>query len=145
MLSSHFARRSIRLLSQPARVCCWASTLIVADPGHVAPSCAAVTAVQQLNADDTIDLVLVGTEAPRQVPTGITTVLFYKSLTTPTAETVAACIADAAAAGYDRVVGTSTKFGSTVIPRVAALLQASPVTDITAVIDAATEIGRAHV
>lgn len=143
MMSRTVARHSARLLSglqqaQKQHVC-WASTLIVADPGQSAPACAAVTAAKQLNADDTIDLVFVGTEPPQQIPTGVTSVLFYKSPETPTAETVAACVADAAP-GYDRIVGTSTKFGATVLPRLAALVNASPVTDVTSVLDSSTVI-----
>lgn len=142
MLSSTLARRSARLLSslqKQQQHACWASTLIVADPGNAAPSCAAVTAAKQLNAADTIDLVFVGAQAPQEVPTGINSVFFYKSPETPTAETVAACVADAAA-GYDRIVGTSTKFGATVLPRLAALVNASPVTDITSIIDSSTVV-----
>ena len=54
---------------------------------------------------------------------------------TPTPETVAAAVRAACDADSDvsHVVGTSTKFGATVVPRAAALLQASPVTDIVAI------------
>ncbi|GAX26175.1 electron transfer flavoprotein alpha subunit [Fistulifera solaris] len=141
MMSLTMLKHGARLLSglQQAQKqsVCWASTLIVADPGPSAPACAAVTAAKQLNADDTIDLVFVGTQAPQEVPSGVNSVFFYKSAETPTAETVAACVADAAS-GYDRIIGTSTKFGATVLPRLAALVNASPVTDITSVIDSST-------
>ena len=137
-IARHTSRVMAGLQAQNKHIC-WASTLIVADPGHSAPACAAFTAAKQLNAEDTIDLVFVGTQAPQEIPTGVNSVFFYKSAETPTAETVAACVADAAN-GYDRIVGTSTKFGATVLPRLAALVNASPVTDITSVIDSSTVI-----
>jgi electron transfer flavoprotein alpha subunit len=129
----------------------WATTLVLADPSGVGSSvaavtCQAVTAALQLG-NDKITLLVVGggeeSTAPTQVPVG-TTKLVYASLPDETIvpESVASAVFAAVQADSDitHVVSTSTKFGSTVLPRAAALLSkvsaggCSPVHDIVQVI-----------
>ena len=50
-------------------------------------------------------------------------------------ETVASAAAEAAGDDCNIVMGTASKFGSTVVPRAAALLDVSPVTDILEIED----------
>ena len=117
----------------------FASTLVLSDPltptGEApAATQSAVTAAAQLGGDS-IDLLVVGDTAPTKVPAGISKV-FHASTSQAVAETVASTLQSTVAAGgpYDFVVGTSSKYGATVIPRAAALLGASPVTDIIEVL-----------
>jgi len=65
----------------------------------------------------------------------------FKNTVVP--ETVANAIVAANSSSHDYILGASTKFGSTIIPRVAACLKpdiASPITDIVEIIDANTFI-----
>jgi len=122
----------------------FASTLVLSDPltadGETpAATLSAVTAATQLNdSSEPIELLVVGTVAPTKIPAGISKVYHAKtSQQDTTAETIASTLHSTVTAGsYDYVVGTSTKFGATVIPRAAALLGASPITDIIQVISA---------
>ena len=126
--------------------CCWASTLLLSEPlvGSAVPAstCAAVTAAHQLDAadDNTVDLLLVGgSQAPTQIPAGVQKVVHVQTNDRPTAETVATALAEAATSNdYTHVMGTSTKFGATVMPRAAALLGVSPVTDIVQILSSGT-------
>lgn len=135
------ARRSLLQQQQQQQQCRLASTLILSDPltpAGEAPAAtqSAVTAAAQLGADS-IDLLVVGDTAPSKVPTGISSV-YYASTAQPVAETVASTLQSIVAAKGDEyafVVGTSSKYGATVIPRAAALLGASPVTDIVQVLE----------
>jgi electron transfer flavoprotein alpha subunit len=122
----------------------WASTLVLSEPlvfqSTVVPAatCAAVTAAHALEAGSTVDLMVVGNTAPTQVPVGVSTVFYVQTSTAhPTAETIAAALqqqtvtaSSSTTTSYTHVMGTSTKFGSTVLPYAAALLGVSPVTDI---------------
>jgi electron transfer flavoprotein alpha subunit len=106
------------------------ATLVISEPlvGSIPPpaTCSAVTAALELDLD--ISLLVVGEVAPTQVPTGVSRVLYAACQHPPTAETVANAMV--ASGTFDTVLGTSTKFGATVIPRAAALLHASPITDV---------------
>lgn len=102
------------------------STLVLSEPltaDNVTPpqTQSAITAAQQLSDDGTISLLVVGPEAPNQIPAGVTKVLHAATSSSdtsnhhPTPETIANAIKDAvsATADYTYIVGTSTKFGST--------------------------------
>ena len=122
-----------------------ASTLVVSEPlqnGNIpAATCSAVTAAHQLVKDgESLGLLVVTGNSdatiPSQVPKGVTHIMLAQATTAPdvtavTSETVALAIQQAVKDdSYAIVLGTSTKFGATVIPRASALLQASPITDI---------------
>ena len=119
------------------------STYVVSDPllpGGLAPPAtqSAVSAAQQLLDSGDIVLVSVGDSPPTQVPEGVSKIVWCKSSTTPVPETIAAAVQTVVSnnsgdADAVVVVGTSTKFGSTVIPYAAALLQSSPITDIISI------------
>ena len=130
------SRLAPRLLSSSR--CCWASTLVLSEPlnGTVttAPTQATVTAAKAFGQE--IELLVVGESAPTEIPEGVTKVHFVP-LQDKLAESVAlACQQVAEANDCTVVLGTSTKFGSTVIPRAAALLDVSPITDILEIQDA---------
>lgn len=132
---ANFARlRNISLLFHNHRRL--ATTLVLAEPGEpiAAATCQAVTAAVQLGNDKITLLSVSGAAAPGQVPTGATKLIHVVGATATPAmpETVAAAVQAAVQADSDitHVVGTSTKFGATVIPRIAALLNVSPVTDV---------------
>jgi electron transfer flavoprotein alpha subunit len=57
-----------------------------------------------------------------------------------TSEAVALAVADAVQNDPDitHVVGASTKFGSSVVPRAAAMLQVSPITDVVQILASGT-------
>ncbi|KAL3935201.1 MAG: hypothetical protein SGBAC_009232 [Bacillariaceae sp.] len=116
----------------------WASTLVLSEPllqGGVTPAQtqSTVTAAQSFGQD--IELLVVGTEAPTEIPEGITKI-HHVPLDDQLAESVASAIETVATTNDCSVVlGTSTKFGSTVIPRAAALLDVSPITDILEIQD----------
>lgn len=113
-----------------------ASTLVVSDPlleGGVAPpaTLSAWTAAQKLGSDD-IALLVVGDTPPTKLPP-TNKVIFAKTPSNPTAETIAAAVKEATTEETKVVLGTSSKFGATVMPRAAALLDASPITDIVSI------------
>jgi len=121
----------------------YASTLVLSEPLTEASATppatqSAVTAALQLASDNNVVLLTVGATPPSQAPTGVSKVVHASTSDHPVPETVAAAIQKALPDDCTAVVGTSTKFGSTVIPRAAALLNASPVTDITEIVDAST-------
>ena len=103
------------------------STLVLSEPltaDNVTPpqTQSAITAAQQLSDDGIISLLVVGPEAPNQIPAGVTKVLHAATTSSsdtsnhhPTPETIANAIKDAVSAttDYTYIVGTSTKFGST--------------------------------
>jgi hypothetical protein len=151
MLSASF--RSARLLvKRTARLsrgaspvqCCWASTLVLSDPltadGAIPPATqSAVTAASQLGGDS-IELLVVGESAPSKIPAGVSKV-YHATAAKPVAETVASTLQAAASNNsYDYVMGTSSKFGATVVPRAAALLGASPITDIIEIVGPGTTL-----
>jgi len=131
-----------------------ASALVVSEPlletGAPPPStAAAVTAARELlqtnyASDQTneVTLLCVGPTAPSVSFDGVNKVL-HAATSSPhstTAETVAAAVQAAAQQQSSSnqqpviVLGTSSKFGATVLPRAAALLQVSPITDITQIL-----------
>lgn len=119
----------------------WASTLVVSEPlteeGATPPATqSAVHAAASVSPSNDISLLVVGEHPPKQVPVGVSKI-YHVPIADRLAETVASAIeATAATAGdCNVVVGTSTKFGSTVIPRAAALLDVSPITDILEIQD----------
>jgi len=127
------AARSLRLASATAARCCTrhASTLVVADATGVAATQSAVTAAALLGGDQ-IDLLVVGEVAPSMIPTGIATTHYFETSSKVPETTAAAIHHHVASKGdyYGHVVTAHTKFGSTVVPRAAALLGVSPVTDV---------------
>lgn len=129
------AKRSLLFTTQRqfAASRCWASTLVVSEPlvdgATPAATLSTATAAQQLG-NDTVDLLVVGEAAPTHIPAGIAKV-YHVPLSSHLSETVANAIETVAnTKDCNIVVGTSSKFGSTVIPRAAAQLDVSPVTDI---------------
>jgi len=121
---------------------CWGSTLVLSDPltpdGHTPPPTqSAITAAAKLGGDS-IELLVVGDAPPTKIPAGVSKV-YFAAAPRAAAETVASTLQATSGAGsYDYVVGTSSKFGATVIPRVAALLGVSPVTDIIEILEPGT-------
>jgi len=132
MWTRSLASRSFQAVS---RRC--ASTLVVSealkDSAVPAATCAAVTAASQLGTDG-VHLLVVGPEAPTQIPVGVSKVLFANTSST-VAETVAATTATAAAGDYSHVLACSTKAGSTSLPRSAALMGVSPLSDVLEIRD----------
>lgn len=117
-----------------------ASTLVVSEPleGGVTPpgTQSTVLAAQLLNQD--VALLVVGTEAPTKVPTGVSKV-YHVPIGDKLAESVCNAIQTVATTkDCNIVVGTSSKFGATVIPRAAAMLDSSPITDILEIQDEST-------
>lgn len=115
----------------------WASTLVVSEPlvdGATPPGTqSTVTAANQLG--QAVDLLVVGDVAPSKVPVGVTNV-YHVPIGDRLAETVASAIQSVATSKDCSVVmGSSSKFGSAIIPRAAALLQVSPITDILQIQD----------
>ncbi|CAJ1951670.1 unnamed protein product [Cylindrotheca closterium] len=116
---------------------CWASTLVLSEPLNEsitpAQTQSTVTAARSFGQD--IELLVVGNDAPTEIPEGVTKV-YHVALGDRLAESVALAIESVATANDCSVVlGASTKFGSTVIPRAAALLDVSPITDILEIQD----------
>eukprot|EP00536_Pseudo-nitzschia_multiseries_P009090 jgi/Psemu1/257829/estExt_Genewise1Plus.C_2470004 len=120
-----------------------ASTLVISEPLETDGSTPAgtrstVTAAQQIN-DNEIRLLVVGKTAPSSVPAGISRVL-HVPIDDKLSETVASAVEAVVKTDDDCtvVVGTQSKFGSTVVPRAAALLDVSPVTDVLEIEDEQT-------
>jgi electron transfer flavoprotein alpha subunit len=113
----------------------WASTLVVSEPlledGSTPPATlSTATAALQLGNGNTVDLLVLGETPPNKIPAGMNKV-YHVPLSHRLSETVANAIETIVKTkGCNVVVGTSSKFGNTVIPRAAALLDVSPVTDI---------------
>ena len=128
-----------------------ASVLVVSDPlGEdgslpVATQSAVTAALKWLEAkgDATNDCILLttgGSSAPTQVPQGVSQ---HLHATTASAnlvvETAASAIQQAAAdTSPNCIMGTATKWGSSVVPRAAALLKTSPLSDVIDFVDART-------
>jgi electron transfer flavoprotein alpha subunit len=115
-----------------------ASTLVIAEPlvnGVVSPAtCSTVTAAHQVGGDD-ISLLVVSASSPTQVPAGVSHV-YHIACSDQLIETVADAI-QAVVKGKDfgHIMAPSSKFGSSVVPRAAALLSLSPVTDVTQILE----------
>lgn len=137
-LGRHYGATSKRL----------ASVLVVSDPlsddGTLpAATQSAVTAalkwLQVKGDDSTKDCILLttgGDAAPPVVPSGVTQHV-HATTTSKVVETAAAAIQQAAAEHKPNcIMGTATKWGSSVVPRAAALLQTSPLSDVIDIVDA---------
>ena len=141
---------SHRLALSPRLSHRWATTLVLAEGSGVSSAtCQAVTAAAQLGNDKITLLVVSGASntPPTQVPAGTTKLLhaaMSEAVVVP--ESVAAAVFAAVQADSDitHVVSTSSKFGSTVLPRAAALLSkesgCSPVHDVVQIISPDTFI-----
>lgn len=119
----------------------FASTLIVSDPldDTVTPpgTQAAVSAAQKLH-DGPISLLVVSDKAPTRIPVGISKV-FHVKCGDRLAETVASAMQKAQANhSFTHILAPSSKFGATVVPRAAALMDVSPVTDVLEIIETGT-------
>lgn len=116
-----------------------ASTLVISEPLNADGSTPAgtqstVTAATRLG-DNAIHLLVVGDSPPTKIPQGVSKVL-HVPIGDKLSETVANAVLEAASNDdCNLVVGTASKFGSTVVPRAAALLDVSPVTDILEIQD----------
>lgn len=128
------SRTSRTLLSKTATTQRWASTLVVSEPLSKDGSLSAgtqstVTAAQQLGGDS---ITLLVEELPSQIPEGVSQVLVSGS---GLSEFASNAVQVAASAGdYGHIVAPASKFGSTIVPRIAALLSLSPVTDVIEVV-----------
>jgi electron transfer flavoprotein alpha subunit len=120
-----------------------ASTLVLSEPLDAdgitpAGTQSTVTAATKLSSsggdDTTINLLVVGSIVPTKIPMGISKV-FHVPIDDKLSETVANSIIEIIDDDYNVVIGTASKFGSTVIPRTAALLDVSPITDILEIQD----------
>jgi electron transfer flavoprotein alpha subunit len=119
-----------------------ASTLVISEPLNADGSTPAgtqstVTAATKLNNGNDIHLLVVGGTSPSKVPQGVSKV-YYVPIDDKLSETVASAVLEAVTVATDDcnvVVGTASKFGSTVVPRAAALLDVSPITDILEIVD----------
>uniref|UniRef100_A0A7S4EF39 Electron transfer flavoprotein alpha/beta-subunit N-terminal domain-containing protein n=1 Tax=Pseudo-nitzschia australis TaxID=44445 RepID=A0A7S4EF39_9STRA len=119
-----------------------ASTLVISEPLDTDGSTPAgtqstVSAATQLNNGNEIHLLVVGGTSPSKVPSGVSKV-FYVPIDDKLSETVANAVLEVVNDDCNVVVGTQSKFGSTVVPRAAALLDVSPVTDILEIEDEKT-------
>ena len=120
----------------------WASVLVVSDSptATLLPSTqSAVSAAKQIGSGDDVVLLTVGSEGPpTQVPEGVSAIFHYSTKSLALPETWALAIHQVTTTKVEdckAVIGTSTKTGSSVIPRAAALLNVSPISDILEVID----------
>jgi electron transfer flavoprotein alpha subunit len=119
----------------------WASTLVISDPlneaGETPPGTqSAVNAAGKFG--QAVALLVVGASPPKKIPETVT-IVYYVGVGDKLSETVASSIqAVAISKDCNIIVGTASKSGSTVIPRAAALLESSPITDILEIQDAST-------
>ena len=114
----------------------WASIVVVSEsdtPAILPATQSAVTAATQLkDASDTIILVTAGTQGPpSQIPQGVDQVIHCETQADHvTVETWAQAVQQVLPEDAKFVLGTSTKLGSSVIPRTAALVNVSPLSDV---------------
>jgi electron transfer flavoprotein alpha subunit len=118
----------------------YVSTLVIADPlvnGVVSPAtCSTVTAAQKVGGDD-ITLLVVSPSPPTQVPMGISHI-YHVACGDQLTETVADAVqtvVNGAGKEFGHIMAPASKFGATVVPRAAALLSLSPVTDVTEILE----------
>lgn len=128
-------RRIAPLCSAAARL---ASTMVVSDPlvnTETPPgTLAAVSAAQKLH-DGPISLLVVSEVPPTKIPAGVSKVL-HVACGDQLSETVASSILKAQESNsFTHILAPSSKFGSTVVPRAAALLDIAPVTDVLEIIE----------
>jgi electron transfer flavoprotein alpha subunit len=124
------------------------STLILSEPidsTSITPAatCSAVTAAHALQeAKELITLLVVGSTVPSLIPSGVSKIVHYESSSNDelTSEAVALAVAEAVHDDPDitHVLGASTKFGASVVPRAAAMLQVSPITDVVQILASGT-------
>lgn len=135
----------------------WASVLVVSDPGSttttlpVATQSAVTAALQWLaakgDAENKCILLTTGgsgedATTTMALPQGVTHHVHAQTTTTTASEMIvvetAANAIQQAAVQYtpDCIMGTATKWGSSVIPRAAALLHDSPLADVVEIVDA---------
>jgi electron transfer flavoprotein alpha subunit len=124
------------------------STLVLSEPidststTTPAATCSAVTAAHALqDSSEPITLLVVGSTVPSQIPSGVSKIVHYESSSNElTSEAVALAVAGAVQNDPDitHVVGASTKFGASVVPRAAAMLQVSPITDVVQILASGT-------
>eukprot|EP00522_Entomoneis_paludosa_P018215 CAMPEP_0172448894 /NCGR_PEP_ID=MMETSP1065-20121228/7789_1 /TAXON_ID=265537 /ORGANISM="Amphiprora paludosa, Strain CCMP125" /LENGTH=350 /DNA_ID=CAMNT_0013200485 /DNA_START=219 /DNA_END=1271 /DNA_ORIENTATION=+ len=145
--SSRLLRHTATRWTSSAAASRWASILVVSEsstPELLPATQSAVTAAQQFGSDHDIVLVTAGSQGPpTQIPQGVSSVhhcTVTSNVVTP--ETWALAIQQATEAATDAmaVIGTSSKTGSSVLPRAAALLNVSPISDVLQVVDADTFI-----
>ena len=117
-----------------------ASTLVISEPipanGTTLPaaSLAAISAASRLHSGP-ISVLCVNSDRPNNLsslPSNVSSLIFAKSSSSPLlAEVVCQAIQKATTEEtFTHVVAASTKFGSNFIPRIAAILGVSPITDI---------------
>ena len=137
--------------------CRWATTLVVAEPGlgAASPATAAAVTAAKLLGNDSITVLQINDNTNNndsntmalQVPSGTTTIIHVTQSSSNnnsntihmTPETVARAVQQVVAESskddkITHIVGTSTKFGATLVPRLAALFDSSPVTDIVQIV-----------
>ena len=117
-----------------------ASTLIIAEPtddNTLAPATlSTITAAQKLH-DGPIAL-LTHASTPSAVPAGVSTVI-TTNVKSILAESVSEAIQSAHTQhSFTHILAPATKFGANVLPRAAALIEASPITDVIEVVDEET-------
>lgn len=136
MLSTSSKLLLRRTLSNSPSARTFATTLLVGGDAAV-PN--AVTAAKERDPNATLTLITTAS-AGTSIPAGISKVYTVPENTVP--ESFAAAVHELATndPDIDCILGTSTKWGSTVIPRIGALVDASPVTDIVKFDDATTVI-----
>lgn len=91
-------------------------------------------AATKLNNGNDINLLVVGGIIPTKIPSGISTI-FHVPIDDKLSETVANAIVDIVDDDCNIVIGTASKFGSTILPRAASILDVSPVSDIIEILD----------
>jgi electron transfer flavoprotein alpha subunit len=121
-----------------------ASTLVISEPldahGRTpAATQSTVTAATKLENGNDIHLLVVGSTSPTKIPANVSKV-YHVPIDDKLSETVATAVVSVIDDDCTVVMGTASKFGSTVIPRAAALLDVSPVTDILEIEDESTFI-----
>merc|ERR1711982_247390 len=80
--------------------------------------------------NDIIDILLFAKSLPSKMPKGINQIYTVKDVS-PLAENVSnALLSTTTTTSYDYILSCSTKFGSNVLPRIAAKYDSSPVTDV---------------
>jgi electron transfer flavoprotein alpha subunit len=116
-----------------------ASTLVVSDPlvaGAVPPATLSVIAAAQQLGDESVTLVTDGVPS-EPVPDCISSILVMGG--GKTAESVAAAVQSVAKEhSYSHILASANKFGSNFAPRLAALLDVSPVTDVIQILSEGT-------
>lgn len=122
---------------------CWMSTLVIAEPNQMAVSSSAVNAAQQLRPDEDVILLHVSSQPldkDPKVPAGVSKV--YTLQQPPLPETIGRAVSHLFENDTDitAVMTAGTKFGNSVLPRLGAILQSSPLSDVLQILDKNTFI-----